>query len=57
MLQKKGKSDDDILKAIETGTIFSIQPVQKSETFVNFTKITAATWSVNKIIPVSIALI
>ena len=30
--------------------------VPKSETLLYFTKITAATWSTNKIIPVSIAL-
>ena len=42
------------VKAIETGIIISI--VDKSEIFVYFT-ITAATWSINKIIPVSIALL
>jgi len=35
----------------------NLSDLQKSETFVYFTKITAATWSINKIIPVSIALV
>ena len=33
-----------------------ISDVPKSETFVYLTKITAVTWSINKILPVSIAL-
>ena len=52
-------------KAIEPGIILSILEVKKlhtfmfwkmAKTFVYFTKTTAATWSVNKIIPVFIAL-
>jgi len=35
----------------------NLSDLQKSETFVYFTKITAATWSINKIILVSIALV
>ena len=36
--------------------IKNISDMPKSETFVYFTKITAATWSINKIITVSRAL-
>ena len=36
--------------------ILNLSDLQKSETFVYFTKITAATWSINNIIPVFIAL-
>ena len=37
--------------------INNLSDVPKSETFLYFSKIAAATWSINKIIPVSISLI
>ena len=36
--------------------IKNLANILKSETFDNFANITAATWSINKIVPVSIAL-
>ena len=40
-----------------TELINNFSDLPKSEIFVYFTKITAATWSINKIIPVSIVLV